>query len=42
VEIKFLRPVVGYALYGLKTNEEIREELNTYILNEIIVDCRCK
>lgn len=40
-EIKFLRPVAGCTLYGHKTHEETREELNTYNLNESIVDCRC-
>jgi hypothetical protein len=41
LEVIFLRPVVGYALYGHKTNE-VREELNTYNSNEITFECRCK
>jgi hypothetical protein len=41
-EIKILRPVAGYTLYGHKTYNATREELNTWNLNESIVDCRHK
>jgi hypothetical protein len=41
-EMKLLRPVAGYTVYDYKTNEETRKELNTYNLNEIIVDYKHK
>jgi hypothetical protein len=41
-EIKFLRPFAGCTLYGHKTPEETREKLNTYNLNESIMDRRSK